>query len=218
MPALLLLDTCGTTNYVALLHTDTASIQATQTLPARETQERLLPAIAALLAASTEPLAAIAVVTGPGSFTGVRIGLAAVKGLAEARTLPLLALSRLAILAQTAPPDTPVTAWIDAGRTDLYTRSATTETMLPREAAITAAANTTLVLEDPTLAPPYHPHLVPTPEALQQAAATLALHLFHAKTFADTALLDANYLRVPDAETALRARQTAAANPDTATA
>jgi tRNA threonylcarbamoyl adenosine modification protein YeaZ len=55
----------------------------------RHTQE-LVPAVEALLARATIPLDQIdtlAVTTGPGSFTGVRVGISAVKGMVEGRRL-----------------------------------------------------------------------------------------------------------------------------------
>lgn len=62
-------------------------------------------------------LTAIAVASGPGSYTGLRIGMALAKGLALAHHLPLLGLSTFDILAHAQPPQsTEMLAVIQAGR------------------------------------------------------------------------------------------------------
>ena len=62
-------------------------------------------------------LRAVAVCVGPGSYTGVRIGVALAQGLALARGLPLIGISTLDILAAAQPPDTrPLYAVFAAGR------------------------------------------------------------------------------------------------------
>lgn len=63
-------------------------------------------------------LGGIVVGTGPGSFTGVRIGIAAVRGLALALDLPAAGVSTLDALAAGAPGALPV---IDAGRREVFT-------------------------------------------------------------------------------------------------
>jgi tRNA threonylcarbamoyladenosine biosynthesis protein TsaB len=60
---------------------------------------------------------AIAAASGPGSFTGTRIGLATAKGLAEGAGLPLARVSSLALLAMKLPQSRAV---LDAGRGELY--------------------------------------------------------------------------------------------------
>jgi tRNA threonylcarbamoyladenosine biosynthesis protein TsaB len=81
---------------------------------------RVLEDVDALLRdAGLEPreLDGIVVGTGPGSFTGVRLGLGAVRGLAFALDLPVAGVSTLQALAAAAPDTVPV---IDAKRREVF--------------------------------------------------------------------------------------------------
>jgi tRNA threonylcarbamoyladenosine biosynthesis protein TsaB len=62
-------------------------------------------------------LTGIVVGTGPGSFTGMRLGLAAARGLALALDLPVAGVSTLDALAAGAPGALPV---VDAGRREVF--------------------------------------------------------------------------------------------------
>lgn len=100
---LLLIDTCGATGSVALAETGAGQPLPRQVdMGGRTSAERLVPAIRELMATAGLGLAqldCIAVVHGPGSFTGIRIGVSAAKGIAEATGVPIIALSRLAVVA-----------------------------------------------------------------------------------------------------------------------
>lgn len=89
--------------------------------------ESLMSAIAAVLdAAGVGPkgLAAVAVTSGPGSFTGIRIGMATAKGLSLAAGVPLAGFSTLhalaEALAESAPGARRYAALMDAGRGQVY--------------------------------------------------------------------------------------------------
>jgi len=62
----------------------------------------------------------IAVGAGPGGFTGLRIGIATARALAQARSLPLVPVSSLAALAAGADADGAVAAVIDARRGEAF--------------------------------------------------------------------------------------------------
>jgi tRNA threonylcarbamoyladenosine biosynthesis protein TsaB len=84
--------------------------------------EALLPAIQRLLDSAAVPfsqLSRVAVVVGPGSFTGIRIGCALAQGLALGAGLPLLGLCSLRILSLQAP-DGRVLAMLDARMGEVY--------------------------------------------------------------------------------------------------
>ena len=83
----------------------------------------LAPAIRALLSEASLTLAdlrAVAVDVGPGSFTGVRVGVTSAKSLAWALGLPVVPVHSLEALAAAAPDDEAVLTVRDAGRGTLY--------------------------------------------------------------------------------------------------
>jgi len=84
---------------------------------------QLIPQIAALLEAhgrSKSDVDAFAVANGPGSFTGLRVGLAAIKALAEVLQKPIAAISLLEAVACSGAAHGRVLAALDAGRSDVY--------------------------------------------------------------------------------------------------
>ncbi|MDD3443998.1 MAG: tRNA (adenosine(37)-N6)-threonylcarbamoyltransferase complex dimerization subunit type 1 TsaB [Zavarzinia sp.] len=88
--------------------------------------ESLVPLIGAVLQqAGIAPAALdrIAVTLGPGSFTGVRIAIAAARGLALALGRPVFGYSSLDVMAAALPPsDLPTLVAIDARRGEAYVR------------------------------------------------------------------------------------------------
>lgn len=83
----------------------------------------LLPALDALLgeaALGLDAVDAFAVSVGPGSFTGLRIGVATVKGLAFGTGRPAVAVPTLQALAAAAPAGGPAAAVLDARRGEVY--------------------------------------------------------------------------------------------------
>ncbi|MDR0946227.1 MAG: tRNA (adenosine(37)-N6)-threonylcarbamoyltransferase complex dimerization subunit type 1 TsaB [Ruminococcus sp.] len=82
------IETSGTLASVALLNTETNQISEINITAAKTHSTTLIPMIHALLDLSGVPLDdidVIAVDTGPGSYTGIRIGIACVKGLVLSR-------------------------------------------------------------------------------------------------------------------------------------
>jgi len=65
----------------------------------------------------------LAAVTGPGSFTGLRIGIAMVKGLAQVLDKPVVSVSALQTIAANVPlVSVPVCAFLDARKQEVYTQ------------------------------------------------------------------------------------------------
>ncbi len=96
---MLLLNTCGAEGVVALA--DGALVVAEESLPGRGSSEHLMPAVRRLFEGvgwGVGELGAVGVVDGPGSFTGVRVGLSAAKGLCEAVGVGMIAMSRLGLI------------------------------------------------------------------------------------------------------------------------
>jgi tRNA threonylcarbamoyladenosine biosynthesis protein TsaB len=123
---LLATDTSGKNGSIALARvTPGRSIEIVEVVPLSggAFSAQLVPQIAALLAKhghSKSDLGAFAVASGPGSFTGLRVGLAAMKALAEAFQKPLVAISVLEAVACSGAAQGRVLAALDAGRGDVY--------------------------------------------------------------------------------------------------
>jgi tRNA threonylcarbamoyladenosine biosynthesis protein TsaB len=194
------IDTCGSTGSIALgrLENGVVGLLAQTELAGKTYSAQLVPGVQALLTEQSldvSALGAIVVVNGPGSFTGVRIGVSSAKGLAEALETPLLAVSRLAVLAWKANV---ASAVIDAGRGEFYFLNGAREFLLAAADVSLVDASDLAVCEPGALRIFPEAHLIDPPtagDALQFAAPRLL-----AGDFADVAMLDGNYVRRSDAE------------------
>jgi tRNA threonylcarbamoyladenosine biosynthesis protein TsaB len=156
-----------------------------------------------------------AAASGPGSFTGVRIGLACVKGLAEAAGRPAVAVSNLEALAAFGTARLRAVV-LDARRGEVYgaVRGARGEAVLPETVMPFPAWLRTLPPGEiefiSTDFSPFAPALAGTrfekaavttaPRALAAAIGRIACARLRAGLASDPAAIDANYVRRSDAE------------------
>lgn len=207
------IDTCGPTGSVALgrLAGRDLEILGETELEGRSYSATLVAAVSELLRGAgvvLKDLGGIVAVNGPGSFTGVRVGLSAVKGLAEGAQIPVVAVSRLEVLSRKA--GVPSSA-LDAHRGEVFLRLEAVG-MNPREmlagarelAAIDPAPLRIAVCDEAAAklleaawpgVPMVRSAAPGAADALRMGEARLV-----AGAFVDLALLDGHYLRRSDAE------------------
>ena len=120
----LAIDTAGTGCHAALYDSGTDTVLGAAGADiGRGHAERLMEFVDGALAASGLDLPSverIAVTVGPGSFTGIRVGVAAARGLALALGVPAVGVSSLAALAADRQAGTPLLVAMDAKRDEVY--------------------------------------------------------------------------------------------------
>ena len=211
-PLLLGIDTCGPSGSVALARAGGGRLELLEQvgLAGRTYSATLVQAVREVLAHHSvrlADLAALVVVAGPGSFTGVRVGLSAAKGLAEPAATPILAVSRLAVLAAKAGTEA---AALDAHRNEIFLRlpgsagEACMELLAGAEELATQPSPKNIAVCDSaasllrTAWPAVARVVTDAPTAFD--AIGFAMTRLAAGDFDDAATLDGHYLRRSDAE------------------
>ena len=119
---ILALDTSTAACTAALLERDGTIVASRDELIGRGHAERLVPMIEELLDGHVP--ARIIVGVGPGSFTGLRVGIAAAHGMAIGWSIPLSGMNSLALLAASAPPgEGKVAAAMAGGHGELFVQT-----------------------------------------------------------------------------------------------
>ena len=189
----LLLNTCGDEAVVAL-GSEAQGVVAEERMPGRMASEELLGAVRRVLGGMrVSELAGVGVVVGPGSFTGVRVGLSAAKGLCLAGGVGMVGMSRLALLERSGE-----TAVLDAGRGEYFVSGSQEkllcENEVPRGELVTCETRVRDRLGE-------RARLVGEPGGEEMLRAVLAR--VRVGDWSDVATLDASYLRRTDAELAV---------------
>ncbi len=215
---LLVSDTSGKNGSVALVRAGSSSgdVELIESVPLAggTFSAQLVPQIAGLLekhGLSKRDIDAFVVVSGPGSFTGLRVGLAAIKALAEILGKPIVPVSLLEVIAGESAGRGKVMAAIDAGRGEIYageyevgeSARCVREQLLSKDEFVSLAAGIAVVTPDAAL------------EQLASAASRLVQRVempsseriarvgwrqLQAGQTVTPEQLDANYIRKSDAE------------------
>ena len=218
---ILAIDTSWKHGSLALVRGDGESFELLETasLTGGAFSAELVPQIASALARRNirkQEIDGFAAVSGPGSFTGLRVGLAAIKGLVEVLKKPIATVSVLEALAITSGLSGRVFAALDAQRGEVFmgeyrveqkTLQATSlhpESLLTREAFLAALpVGSTVVTPDASIAALAFPagtelRQIERPDAA--AVARIGLRKVLAGQTVSVEALDANYVRRSDAE------------------
>ena len=213
-------DTSGRNGSVALCRGDAGAFEVLElcVLDGGTYSARLMPRIAELLLRSNvtkSQLDGLVVVDGPGSFTGLRVGLSTVKALCEVLGKPLAAVSMLEALAVTHGHEgEEILTILDAGRGELYVG----EYQVGNQTARLVRESMPKLVEFLAQPPSYEPCIVtPSPKIAEALAAArwnaalvpplhadeigrIGLRKLLSGDVANPATLDANYIRRSDAE------------------
>jgi tRNA threonylcarbamoyladenosine biosynthesis protein TsaB len=221
---LLAADTSGKHGSIALAHCGPE--QACRTLEVVPLaggtfSAQLVPQIAALLREHgfrKQDIGGFAVVSGPGSFTGLRVGLAAIKALAEVLAKPVAAVSLLEVIARSGRTQGKVVAALDAGRAQVYlgeyeitgaAARALSERLVTRPEFMVAAAASVIVTPDSGLAEAAR-GVAPRVEQIEfpraDSIACLGWRKIRVGEVISPQELDANYIRRSEAEIFLKTR------------
>ncbi len=218
---LLAIDTSGKDGGIALArspedarNSSDLTILDTVALEGGTFSAQLIPQIAALLAShglKKEDIGAFVVAAGPGSFTGLRVGLAAIKALAEILGKPVAAVSRLEALARLAHAQGRISAALDAGRSEVYvgeyelgeTACLVAERLLSRNEFLEQTPGPAIVTPDHDLAEAARARGLKVEEVVRLTSehiARLGWEMIQQGRTVSPEDLEANYIRRSDAE------------------
>lgn len=217
---LLVTDTSGKQGRVALARAaerdrDNVQVIEEASLAGGMFSAQLVPQIAALLAKhhfSKADIDAFIVVSGPGSFTGLRVGLAAIKALAEILKKPIVPVSLLEVVAIQSRVQGKIVALLDAGRGDTYfgayeiageSVQVLREQLMSKAEFLSAAPGSTVITPAPTWAAVAREtglSVVQVEPPSAEGIARLGLRKLQVGETVSPEQLEANYMRRSDAE------------------
>jgi tRNA threonylcarbamoyladenosine biosynthesis protein TsaB len=210
-------DTSGKNGSIALVRLEQGSPRTLEVvaLEGGTFSAQLVPQISELLQRhrlTKRNIDAFAVASGPGSFTGLRVGLAAIKALAEVLQKPIAAVSLLEAVARISGSEGDALAALDAGRGEVYVADVHTsdprvtvreQQLLTFAEFVSSKGNRQIVTPDAKIAELAREHglrveLVDRPRA--DAIARIGSEKIQAGEMISVEALDANYIRRSDAE------------------
>ena len=209
-------DTSGKNGSIALAKCSPGNCDVIEVVPLEggTFSAQLIPQLAALLKKHgfhKTDLEGFAVASGPGSFTGLRVGLSAIKALAEILQKPIAAVSLLEAIAAAGGINGKVIAALDAGRNEIYVgeyeigskRTMLSEQLFSTEEFLAFAKRKPVITPDKRIAELAHNGGIVSKEIERPTSADIACLgwlQIQAGNVVPPEQLEANYIRRSDAE------------------
>jgi tRNA threonylcarbamoyladenosine biosynthesis protein TsaB len=210
-------DTSGKDGSIALVKFEQGSVSPLEVVPIEggTFSAQLVPQISDTLnrhSLNKRDIDGFAIVSGPGSFTGLRVGLAVIKALAEVLQKPIAGVSLLEAVARVCGKDGELTVALDAGRGDVYAAdfqisgsqaSVSNQQLLTLGEFAAASGTRQIVTPDAKVADFVREKGSPVTQIDRPRAdviARLGFEKIRAGDVVSPEALDANYIRRTDAE------------------